>query len=274
MAPAPPRLIGLPYDASSSFLRGPAEAPPLIRAALASPAGNSWSEPLRDISSPDGLGDAGDLALPATADARAIIEAGLTALLAGGARPIALGGDHSVTYPILRAVGPAYQHLTIVHIDAHADLYDEFEGDRFSHATPFARVMEERLAARLVQVGIRTLTGHQRAQADRFGVDVIDMRAWVRGARPVAAGDIYLSIDLDGIDPAFAPGVSPREPGGLSVRDVIGIVQDLPGTLVGADIVEYNPRQDLGGVTATVAAKLVKEVASRMMADTVGRDTR
>ena len=267
MPAASPRLIGLPSDASSSFLRGPAEAPPLIRAALHSPAGNPWTERLYNLALPDGLGDAGDLALPPAPDARALIEAGIGALLASGARPIALGGDHSVTYPVLRAIARVYTRLTILHIDAHADLYDEFEGDRHSHACPFARVMDERLAQRLVQVGIRTMNDHQNAQADRFGVDVIDMRRWERGVRPVVGGHVYLSIDLDGIDPAFAPGVSHREPGGLSVRDVITMVQDLPGTLVGADIVEYNPRQDLGGVTAAVAAKLVKEVAGRMLAD-------
>lgn len=267
MPPRPPRLLGLPYDASSSFLRGPSEAPPLIRAALHSSAGHTWTEQLRDIA---GLEDAGDLALPATADARAQIEAGIAAVIAAGARPIALGGDHSVTYPVVRAVGRAHARLTILHIDAHPDLHDEFEGDRYSHACPFARILDERLATRLVQVGIRMMTPHQRAQADRFGVEVIDMRSWTRGARPVVDGDVYLSIDVDGIDPAFAPGVSHREPGGLSVRDVLTIVQDMGGTLVGADVVEYNPRQDIAGMTATVAAKLVKEVASRMLADAGG----
>lgn len=266
----PPRLIGLPYDASSSFLRGPAEAPPLIRAGLHSPAGNSWTERLRDLSGADGLTDAGDLVLPPTSDARAAIGAGIAALLSNGWRPLALGGDHSVTYPVLRAFARTHAPLTILHIDAHPDLYDEFEGDRFSHACPFARIMEEQLAARLVQVGIRAMNRHQREQADRFGVQVIDMRAWVDGARPVVSGAVYLSVDLDGIDPAYAPGVSHREPGGLSVRDVIGLVQGIAGTLVGADVVEYNPRQDLGGVTATVAAKLVKEIAGRMMADGSG----
>lgn len=262
-----PRLIGLPYDASSSFLQGPAEAPPLIRAALHSPAGNSWTEQLRDLADAEGLTDAGDLALPQTADARAAIEAGISALLSGGWRPLALGGDHSVTYPVVRAVARAHAPLTILHIDAHPDLYDEFEGDRFSHACPFARIMEERLVARLVQVGIRTMNRHQREQADRYGVQVINMRAWVDGVRPLVDGAVYLSVDLDGLDPAYAPGVSHREPGGLSVRDVIGLVQGIAGTLVGADVVEYNPRQDLDGVTATVAAKLVKEIAGRMMAD-------
>lgn len=271
MPHSPPQLVGLPYDASSSFLRGPAEAPPLIREALRSPSWNAWCELFREVIGPDGLSDAGDLRLPATGEARALIEAGITAVLDGGHRPLALGGDHSVTYPVLRVVARAHPGLTILHIDAHPDLYDEFEGDRFSHACPFGRIMEEGLARRLVQVGIRTMNPPQRRQADRFGVEVIDMRAWQDGARPSVEGAVYLSIDLDGLDPAFAPGVSHRDPGGLTVREVLGLVQGVGGRVVGADVVEYNPRQDLGGVTATVAAKIVKEVAGRMLADNAGR---
>jgi arginase len=269
-----PRLIGLPYDASSSYLRGPAEAPPLIRAALHSPHWNTWTEQRRDLSVPGALTDAGDLPLSPTAGAREQIEAGIAELLAGGWRPLALGGDHSVTYSILRGVSRSYPSLTILHIDAHPDLYDEFEGDRFSHACPFARVMEEGLARRLVQVGIRTMTGHQHDQAVRFGVDVIDMRAWAAGVRPVLEGPLYISIDLDGLDPAFAPGVSHWEPGGLTVREVLGLVQGTGGFVVGADIVEFNPRRDSSGVTAVVAAKLVKELASRMLAPADGGDPR
>jgi arginase len=93
------------------------------------------------------------------------------------------------------------------------------------------------------------------------------MRPWEAGARPTLDGAVYFSIDLDGLDPAYAPGVSHREPGGLSVREVLTLVQDAGGTLVGADVVEYNPRQDLASVTAIVAAKIVKEVAGRMLAD-------
>ena len=118
---------------------------------------------------------------------------------------------------------------------------------------------------RLVQVGIRTMTGHQRDQAARFGVDVIDMRAWTAGRRPEVTGPVYVTIDADGLDPAFAPGVSHREPGGLSARDVIGIVQALPRPIVGADVVEVNPLQDVGGTTAVVAAKLVRELIARMI---------
>ena len=94
------------------------------------------------------------------------------------------------------------------------------------------------------------------------------MRAWGAGVRPRLSGSVYLSIDLDGLDPAFAPGVSHREPGGLSVREVLELIQDPGGDVIGADLVEYNPRQDIGGMTATVAAKVVKELAGRMMAGT------
>ena len=263
MVNAKPQIIGLPYDASSSFLRGSAAAPPLIRQALWSPAGNTFSENGADLAA---LTDAGDAALSQDpAEARDQIEMAIGVVLANGFYPIALGGDHSITYPILLAITALHPALTILHIDAHGDLYDEFEGDRHSHACPFARILEECPGARLVQAGIRTLTPHQRAQVARFDVDCIEMRHFAAGARPSAEGPVYLSVDLDGLDPAFAPGVSHHEPGGLSVRDVLTMIHKLPGPLVGADVVEYNPSQDLGGVTAAVAARLVKEIAGQMM---------
>jgi agmatinase len=262
MTPAP-KLIGIPYDASSSFLRGAAAAPPLIRAALHSPAGNNYTE---NGAALDQLSDAGDLPVsndPATA--RVEIESAIAAVIDDRFRPIALGGDHSITYPILRAVARQHRGLTILHVDAHGDLYDAFEGDRYSHACPFARIMEERLASRLVQVGIRTLTPHQRDQIRRFDVDCIEMQHFAGGARPAVRGPVSLSIDTDGIDPGFAPGVSHREPGGLSVRDVITLIHGIGGPIVGADVVEFNPAQDLGGVTASVAAKITREIAGAML---------
>jgi arginase len=257
-----PQLVGVPYDASSSFLRGAAGAPPLIRAAMASPAGNSFTESGADLT---GLADAGDLALGEdAATARAVIQSGISAMLEYGFRPISLGGDHSITYPIMRAVAKHHRGVTILHIDAHADLYGEYEGDRYSHACPFARIMEEDLCARLVQVGIRTLTPHQREQIGRFGVDTIDMQHFAGGARPAVDGSVYLSVDLDGLDPAFAPGVSHREPGGLTVREVLAMIHGLKGPIVGADVVEFNPAQDIGGLTASTAAKIVREIAGSM----------
>jgi len=261
----PAVILGIPYDGSSSFRRGPAQAPSRIREALRSDAGNPWTEALVDVSDPSVLGDAGDLVID-DASPREAIEAGVVKLLATGGRPIVLGGDHSITYPVLRAVSPGAPPLTILHVDAHTDLYDVFEDNRFSHACPFARIMEEKLAIRLIQVGIRTLTPHQREQADRFGVEIIDMRSWSRGVRPDIRPNaaVYLSVDLDGLDPAFAPGVSHPEPGGLSVRDVISLIQDLKAPMVAADIVECNPAVDPTGVTSVVAAKLLKEIAASM----------
>jgi agmatinase len=262
---AHPTLIGLPYDASSSFLRGPALAPARIREELHSSQSNGCSETGVRVIGDLGIGDAGDLVLPANGDARGMIESGVRALIESGARPLSLGGDHSVTYPVLRAIGPFVPGLTILQIDAHPDLYGDFEGDRFSHACPFARIMEEKLAVQLVQVGIRTMNALQRAQADSFDVRVIDMRAWAAGARPELRGPLYVSVDMDGLDPAFVPGVSHREPGGLTVREVVTMIQSLPGPIVGADVVELNPTQDASGASATVAAKLVRELASRML---------
>lgn len=260
-----PCIVGLPYDASSSFLRGAAKSPSLIREALHSPAGNLWTEGGIDLGESGVLTDAGDTRLPPTAEARTLIERAIGGILDEGRRPLALGGDHSVTYPVVRAIAARVSDLTILHVDAHPDLYDEFEGDRHSHACPFARIMEDGLAKRLVQVGIRTMNGHQRAQAARYGVEVIAMADWARGARPVVTGAVYLSVDLDGVDPAFAPGVSHREPGGLTAREVLGIVHGIEGRIVGADIVEYNPLQDTGDLTARLAAKLLKEIAGRMI---------
>jgi arginase len=261
-------LLGLPWDGGSSFLRGAAGAPAAIRAALRSEAGNLWSEHGVDLGAPGVLVDHGDvpgLADRTPAEAAAAIEQGVAKVLAAEHRPLLLGGDHSVSYPALRALAARHPRLTVLHLDAHPDLYESFDGDRRSHASPFARVMEEGICGRLVQVGIRTMNGHQREQAQRFGAEVIDMRGWDAGARPQVEGAVYLSVDLDVLDPAYAPGVSHREPGGLTVREVVRLIQGVGGDLAGADLVELNPARDQDGVTGTVAAKLVKEMAARVL---------
>jgi agmatinase len=260
-------LLGLPWDGSSSFQRGAAEAPPRIREALQAPSSNTWNERGDDTASSSLLTDAGDLSLPPdAAEARAAIEAGVRALLERGNKPLLLGGDHSVTYPVLRAFRGLRTAPTVLHFDAHGDLYDSYEGDSFSHACPFARVMEERLATRLVQVGVRTLTGHQRSQAAKFGVEILGADRW-RDALPLVArfkAPIYVSLDIDVLEPMLAPGVSHPEPGGLTVREVLDILGALRVSIAGADIVEYNPRNDLRDLTARVAAKFVKELAGLM----------
>ena len=260
-----PVIVGIPYDASSSYRRGAAEAPEAIRKALQSESSNSWSEALVDIGKSEHLGDIGDLDVSNHETVRETIERGIRDVIAIGRRPISLGGDHSITYPIMRGFGLPSGEFTVLQIDAHGDLYSDFQGDRYSHACPFTRILEAGLIRKLVQVGIRTMNDEQRANAERLSVETIDMRAWTAGTRPRLKGPIYVSLDIDGIDPAFAPGVSHREPGGLTVREVITLIQGLPGPIVGADVVEYNPGEDVPGMTGPVCAKLVKELASRML---------
>jgi arginase len=258
-------LIGVPWDENSSFMRGPAEAPPLIRAALFSEASGLRSESGIDLEAEGTFFDAGDLPQREGKEMFDEIEGSIDALLKRNLRPISLGGDHAITYPIMRAFARTYPNLTILHFDAHPDLYDSLLGNRYSHACPFARIMEEGLAQRLVQVGIRTLNPHQREQAERFGVEVNEMKDWRDGRVFEFDSPVYISFDLDGLDPAFAPGVSHHEPGGLSTRQAIDTILALRADVVGADIVEFNPKRDPLHITEAVCAKLVKEIAAKML---------
>lgn len=263
-----PTLLGIPLDGNSSFLRGPAGAPAKIREALGSDSSNHWTELGVDLGAAGAFGDAGDLRLSDTpervSEDFAEIERAVSGLLEQGAKTLSLGGDHSVTYPVLRAFARHYPDLTIVHFDAHPDLYEEFEGSRVSHACPFARIMEEKLAQRLVQIGIRTMNGHQREQAEKFGVEVVEMRMLPAYDRLKIRGPVYVSFDMDVLDPACAPGISHREPGGMTTREAIAHLHAIEGEIVGADVVEYNPAQDISGMTAVLAAKMVKEILGRM----------
>jgi agmatinase len=214
------------------------------------------------------LDDLGDVAIAneraSSSDADLVTDA-IAAQLATGRQIITMGGDHSITFPILRAFGRHHDDLTVVHIDAHPDLYDDLDGNPLSHASPFARALETGCMARLVQLGIRTATPHQREQGGRWDVTMVPAREVASCDVSRLPGPIYLSIDLDGLDPAFAPGVSHHEPGGLTVREVLDVIDALPVPLVGADVVELNPGRDLVQMTAMVAAKLVKEIAAAMI---------
>lgn len=257
-------VIGVPTDVNSSFMPGAALAPRRIREALHSPSTNLSTEKGIDLGTHPGWEDGGDLDL-GDASLGVSIDQGVSRLIEVGGRVVALGGDHSITNPIVRATARRHPSLTILHLDAHADLYDEFEGNRESHACPFARIMEDDLARRVVQIGIRTMNSHQRRQADRYNVEVHGARGVPAVAELGLEPPLYLSLDLDVLDPSCAPGVAHPEPGGLSTREVISIIQDLPYPLVGADIVELNPHRDLNDLTAMVAAKLLKEILANMI---------
>ena len=256
----PVALLGLPFDAKSSYLRGASEAPPLIRESLFSDAYNPYSE-LGVRVAKEEIRDFGDKPVNSYQEIEGVVQE----ILQEPVRLLTFGGDHSITYPLIRAYTQRYGKLTILQIDAHGDLYDEFEGDPYSHACPFARIMEEGLIERLVQVGIRSLTPHLREQVKRFEVEVLEMKDYDLTHLPELSGPLYLSLDLDGLDPAFAPGVSHQEAGGLSSRQVIDIIQQLPLSLIGADLVEFNPSQDTGGITAALAGKLSREILANMI---------
>lgn len=256
------QLIGAPTDSHSSFLRGAAAAPAAIRAALASDHGNLAAECGLELGSDIDVEDVGDLPLDeGEGDFERIRDASAAAARAG-AIPIVLGGDHMISFPAVAGVASVYGPVNILHFDAHPDLYDDFEGDPLSHASPFARIIENGHATRLVQVGIRTLNAHCRDQARRFGVEIVEMRDFEPGSVAIPDAPLYISIDLDALDPAFAPGVSHHEPGGLSTRELLSVLQRVQTPIVGADVVEYNPVRDRDGVTATLAAKLIKELAA------------
>lgn len=254
-------LVGIPFDENSSYLRGPAKAPELIIQSLESDSANFSTENLIDLNEHPNVKWCGNAALSGYQSIRTPI----AQVLARKAIPFSLGGDHSMTYPIMQAMAEKYPDLQIVQFDAHGDLYDELDGNRHSHACPFARIMENGLAKNLTQVGIRTMTQHQKEQADRFGVNVIEMKDWTADINLKFDGPVYITFDMDVLDPAFAPGVSHHEPGGFSTREAISMIQKLDANIVGCDVVEYNPDRDINGVTGMVTAKIVKELLAKLL---------
>lgn len=226
---------------------------------------NMFTEDGTELVSGVNIKDAGDLNISEKSEYPLKIKEDIQSFLAEYEKILVLGGDHSLTYPVIQAFAERYNDLTILHFDAHSDLYDSLNGNRHSHASPFARIMEAKLAGRLVQVGIRTLNQHQREQAENYGVEIIEMHKIDETANLQFKKPVYLSLDLDVFDPAYAPGVSHHEPGGMSIRDVITIIKQVNMNIVGADIVELNPDRDLNSVTAMAAFKMLKEITAKMI---------
>ncbi len=265
VTPGAVAMVGIPFDEYSSFMRGPAKAPPIIRCTLHNGASNLFAENGVNLDGHPLFCDLGDLKLPRGEAAIAAIEHEIRRLVAQKARVLALGGDHAVSYPVVRALTETYRDLTILHLDAHPDIYETYGGSRFSHACPFARIMETGRVKRLIQVGIRGMNDEQRRQVEKYDVTCIEMKDF-RSKNPIElAGPLYLSLDMDVLDPAYAPGVSHHEPGGMSTRKVLRLIRSIDTPIVGADIVEFNPDRDVNGVTAAVAAKLLKEIAGKML---------
>lgn len=195
-------------------------------------------------------------------------------ILSFGAIPLTLGGDHTLTLPILRAMYGRYGKLALVHVDAHADVNEEMFGEKIAHGTPFRRAMEEGLLQgdRVVQIGLRG-TGYSADEFDwgrKQGFRVVPAEeCWHRSLVPLMAevraqvGDapVYLSFDIDSLDPAFAPGTGTAEIGGLTSPQAIEIVRGMRGlNIVGCDLVEVSPPYDPFGNTAVLAANLLFEM--------------
>ncbi len=194
------------------------------------------------------------------------------AVVAAGVTPLSVGGDHSISLPILRAVG-AGRPVGMVHIDAHCDTGDDYMGSRFHHGAPFRRAVEEGLLdpARVVQIGIRGTTNDPdmwgfstRSGMRVIGMDAFDDMGWQAAAaearRVVGSGPVYLSYDIDSLDPAEAPGTGTPEAGGITMREALRLLRALRGVdFVGADLVEVAPPFDAGDLTAFNGASILFE---------------
>jgi len=259
-------LIGIPYDAKSSFQMGASQGPRAIREASTGKAINAFTESGVDLGLDAVLVDQGDVDVSGgfSEVARRIQEC-VHGVANHPAAPLILGGDHSITYPVVKGLSATYPDLAILHFDAHPDLYEEYQGDPYSHACPFARILEEGLAAELVQVGIRAATAEQRNLASRYPVRMIEMKDLREDLALDFRRPLYISFDIDALDPAFAPGVSHLEPGGMSTRQALGILQRLKARIIGMDLVEVNPSRDPSGITAAAGVKLVMEVAGKIV---------
>ncbi len=258
-------IISVPSDENSTFLKGTAEGPEKIIEALHIDSSNMCAENRVDLSKEERLVEIGSFEFNDNSNQVLQIEEPINKILENGVKIIALGGDHAISYPLVKAHSNFFKDLTVLHFDAHPDLYHEFEGNKYSHACPFARVMEQNLVKRMVSVGIRGMNQHQKEQGVKFGVETIEMKNWVEVNSLKLDSQVYISLDLDILDPAFAPGISHYEPGGCSSRDVINLIQKINAQVVGADIVELNPQRDINGMTAMVAAKFLKEIAVKIL---------
>ena len=269
-------LVGVPLDIGTSNRTGSRYGPREIRAesVLVRPYGMATRAAPFDSFQ---IADVGDVPLNTYSLEKSIdiVESHFTALLASGAKTIALGGDHTVALPILRAQHKVHGKMALVHVDAHADTNDSMFGEAITHGTIFRRAIEEGLVdpQHMFQIGLRA-TGYAAEDFDWArgrGVRVVQAEeCWYKSLAPLMAEiresigadmPVYLSFDIDGLDPSVAPGTGTPEPGGLSTSQGLEIIRGVFGlNLVGCDLVEVSPTYDPSGNTALLAANLVFEM--------------
>ena len=272
-------VVGVPFDGGTSYRPGARFGPAAVRQGSRllrpyNPAQDALPFALAQVV------DAGDIACTPfdTAEAVAEIEAGADALLAGGGRLVAVGGDHTIALPLLRATARRHGPLALVHFDAHLDTWDTYFGQRFTHGTPFRRAWEEGLLRRerSVHVGLRGPLYSSTDLSDDSGMgfaqvttDDVAALGPAEVARRVLArvGDapVYVSVDIDVLDPAHAPGTGTPEAGGLTSRELLALVRGLePATVVGGDVVEVSPAYDHAEITAIAAAHVLYDLVTLM----------
>ncbi|MGF1599231.1 MAG: agmatinase [Acidimicrobiales bacterium] len=268
-------VVGVPFDLGTSNRPGARFGPRGIRAesVLIRPYNMATRAAPFDSLRIDDLGDVATNAFN-LADSIERIEAHYDLLTAHGVVPATLGGDHTIVLPVLRALARRHGPLGLVHVDAHTDINDTMFGERIAHGTPFRRAVEEGLldGDRVVQIGVRA-TGYAADDFDwarRQGFRVVQVEeCWYRSLVPLMAevrqqlgeGPVYLSFDIDGLDPAFAPGTGTPEIGGLTTPQALEIIRGCRGLdLVGVDLVEVAPVYDQTGLTALTGANLVYEM--------------
>ncbi len=276
-------VAGVPFDTATSFRPGARFGPEGIRSA--STLLRPYHPPLRvDVFERQSVVDWGDLAVtPGNAERTAAqIHEGLRPLVAAGVTPLVLGGDHSVVLGKLRAHAERHGPLGVVLIDAHADTWDQYYGERYFHGTPFRRAVEEGVLdpRRSVQVGLRGslysaededdnhALGFRTLPARELGTDGVRRALDLVGE--VAGGALYVTVDVDVLDPAFAPGTGTPEVGGLSTRELLGLLAGLPERVgpdvVAADVVEVSPPYDPGGITALAGANIAYQLVTLLAA--------
>ncbi len=268
-------VIGVPFDLGTSNRPGARFGPRGIRdeSVLLRPYNMATRAAPFDSLRIDDLGDVATNPFN-LADSVVRIEAHYRALLADDVVPATLGGDHTIALPILRAMADKHGPVGMVHVDAHTDINDTMFGERITHGTPFRRAVEEGLldGDRVVQIGMRgtgyTADDFDWSRAQGFRVVQIE-ECWHRSLTPlmdevrakVGRGPVYLSFDIDGLDPAFAPGTGTPEVAGLTMPQALEIIRGCRGLdVVGCDLVEVAPIYDTSGATALTAANLVYEM--------------
>jgi len=255
-------LLGVPLDATGCGRAGVKDGPAAIR--QASQFLEEYSLSLRADFREVGVYDALDLSLPPgnLLGALKAIEDEAGQILATGRALLALGGEHLVTLPLVRAALARNPDLRVLQLDAHADLADEYGGEPLTHATVMRRVVEQVGPGRLIQAGIRSGTAEEAAfaEANTLWLDPGTSAGLEEARRALHGHPVYLTIDIDVLDPAFAPGVSCPEPAGWTTGEVLAVLGALADLqVVALDLVEVCPPADAGGVTAVAAARILRD---------------